>query len=209
MPIKIEAHPSATGIFTLTNPNSATARGITLPDADTTLVGTDVTQTLTNKTIQNSIIQGGGLTFRTAVAATGSPIEFASIPSWVKRISFMLQGISTNGNELYMIQLGSGTYTTTGYLSSASSSGGNASETTGFILSNGVAAGDVLNGMVQLVNIYGNVWVESGVCHTVSGSTRSSAGAVTLSGQLDRVRLTTTTGTNVYDAGFVNIMYEG
>lgn len=58
MPIKIESHPSASGIFTITNPNSSTPRGITLPDATTTLVGTDATQTLTNKTIAASQLTG-------------------------------------------------------------------------------------------------------------------------------------------------------
>ena len=45
--------PNATGtaIFTVAAPATNTDRTLTLPDATTTLVGTDATQTLTNKTI--------------------------------------------------------------------------------------------------------------------------------------------------------------
>jgi hypothetical protein len=34
-------------------------------------------------------------------------------------------------------------------------------------------------------------------------------GTVTLSGTLDRVRITTVNGTDTFDAGTVNILYEG
>ena len=37
----------------------------------------------------------------------------------------------------------------------------------------------------------------------------SVTGAVSLSGTLDRIRLTTVNGTDTFDAGSVNIMYEG
>jgi hypothetical protein len=35
------------------------------------------------------------------------------------------------------------------------------------------------------------------------------AGHVSLSGALDRIRLTTVNGTDTFDAGSVNIIYEG
>lgn len=62
MPIKIEANASGTGIFTITNPNSAVSRGITLPDASTELVGTDTAQTLTNKTFVAPSLTNANLT---------------------------------------------------------------------------------------------------------------------------------------------------
>jgi hypothetical protein len=42
-----------------------------------------------------------------------------------------------------------------------------------------------------------------------ANSAASSAGAVTLSGTLDRVRITTVNGTDTFDAGSINILYEG
>jgi hypothetical protein len=203
MPIKIESHPGATAVFTITNPNSSTPRSITLPDASTTLVGTDAIQTLTNKTIS-----GGTITRDTEKTLSGTTTEFTDIPSWAKRITVMLSGLSTNGTDQPTIQIGSGTYAVTGYTSTASSSGGNVSLTTGFILTNGHSAADIFSGSVQLVNVYGNVWIESGVCFNVNGAARPSSGIITLSGTLDRLRITTNTSVNTFDAGFANVFYE-
>lgn len=213
MPIKIESHPGATAVFTITNPNSSTPRSITLPDASTTLVGTDAIQTLTNKTISggtitSATISGGAITRDTEKTLSGTTTEFTDIPSWAKRITVMLSGLSTNGTDQPTIQIGSGTYAVTGYTSTASSSGGNVSLTTGFILTNGHSAADIFSGSVQLVNVYGNVWIESGVCFNVNGAARPSSGIITLSGKLDRLRITTNTSVNTFDAGLANVFYE-
>jgi len=43
----------------------------------------------------------------TAVASTsGTSIDFTSIPSWVKRVTVMFAGVSTNGTGSYLIQIG-------------------------------------------------------------------------------------------------------
>ncbi len=62
-----------------------------------------------------------------------------------------------------------------------------------------------------ITNITGNTWVEQGVFNnTVSAPyVTSTAGTKTLSATLDRVRITTTTGTDTFDAGTINILYEG
>lgn len=51
MPITLQS--SGGGSVILTAPSTASNRTATLPDATTTLVGTDTTQTLTNKTLTN------------------------------------------------------------------------------------------------------------------------------------------------------------
>jgi hypothetical protein len=149
----------------------------------------------------------------TAVASTsGTSIDFTSIPSWVKRVTVMLNGVSTNGGDAYLIQIGSGSVTTSGYISTSNNlAGGSAiggtSSTSGFIEQN-YNASFTHSGMFIIVNISGNTWVAQGVTKADTSTMMLSAGNVTLSGVLDRVRITTTGGTQTFDAGSINILYE-
>jgi hypothetical protein len=155
------------------------------------------------------------LTAATAVASTsGTSIDFTGIPSGVKRITVMFSGVSTNGSDNYLIQLGdSGGIETSGYTSSASYGGGGATtwRTDGFIIYNVATSGGTHSGNVVITNITSNTWTSTGVIgHDVSGNaTGYSAGTKSLSATLDRVRITTQGGTNTFDAGTINIMYEG
>jgi hypothetical protein len=56
--ITLAPNPSGTGTLTVAAPNTNTDRTLTLPDVTTTLVGTDATQTLTNKSIAASQLTG-------------------------------------------------------------------------------------------------------------------------------------------------------
>jgi hypothetical protein len=176
------------------------------------VVGTTDTQTLTNKTIQ-----GGAITSGTAVASTsGTSIDFTSIPSWVKRITVMFNGVSTSGTSLIQVQIGSTTVSTTGYGSnSASVFGSNTcntqNATSGFVFAFQNVAADARSGTITLCNISSNIWICSGVIGISSGSDGPVfIGGVspTLGGVLDRVRITTVNGTDTFDAGSVNILYE-
>lgn len=145
------------------------------------------------------------LTQGTAVATTsGTSVDFTGIPSWAKRITVMFNGVSTSGSANPIVQLGSGTPQTTGYSSSA----GAQSSTAGFVIF-GTTNTDVRVGVMTIVNVSGNIWVESGAAHSGAGQGTAHCGLVTLSGVLDRIRLTTTNGTDTFDAGSVNILYEG
>ena len=155
------------------------------------------------------------ITAATAVASTsGTSISFTSLPSWIKRITVMLNAVSSNGSSIYLVQLGTGgTATTTGYLTSATQLGGGAVTsfyTTGFGISHS-ASNQVWSGHFTLTNISGNIWVGSGTSASQTGSalTSPSAGNITLGGVLDMVRFTTVNGTDVFNAGSVNILYEG
>jgi hypothetical protein len=174
------------------------------------VVGTTDTQTLTNKTIQ-----GGAITSGTAVASTsGTSIDFTSIPSWVKRITVMFKGVSTNGSSNWLIRLGtSGGIASTGYLGSAGylgASPGGGRSTTGFIFQIGGGA-QIMNGsmIINLQDSATNTWVQQG---TLGDSSQDyiffSGGSAVLSGVLDRVRITTVNGTDAFDAGSINILYE-
>lgn len=158
-------------------------------------------------TATQKIVQG------TAQASTsGTSLDFTGIPSWVKRVTVMFNGVSTSGTSFGLVQLGtSGGVTATGYtgsnaFSGASSAGQNA--TTGFGFGNN-SASFTFSGVMFIVNVSGNIWVAS---HS-GGSTNTNiacmgGGNVTLSAVLDRVRITTVNGTDTFDAGSVNIMYE-
>jgi len=153
----------------------------------------------------------------TAQASTsGTSIDFTSIPSWVKRITIMYSGVSTSGTSNWLVQLGdSGGIESTGYLGVGTFTGSSTSGvsyTAGFgILSS--SAGHVMHGTVvlTLLSASANTWTCAGILGgsgTGAGFIYSTAGAKSLSGTLDRVRLTTVNGTDTFDAGTVNIMYE-
>lgn len=155
-------------------------------------------------------------TLATAQASTsGTSIDFTSIPSWVKRITVMLSGVSTNGTSFYRIQLGAGgSPTTSGYLVTSSSFGNGSlaasNSSGGFDIYTNVAA-YATTGRAVFENISGNTWVGTFVgnySNTVV-ATMLTAGSVSLSGTLNMVRVTTVNGTDAFDAGTVNISYEG
>jgi hypothetical protein len=175
------------------------------------LVGTTTQATGALLTVNGSI--KGTITSGTAVASTsGTSIDFTSIPSWVKRITVMFNGVSISGGANYLIQLGdSGGFETSGYTSVVAYTGsanGKAVSTSGFICI-ASSAGQFWSGQVVITLVSGNIYVESGCVGDGSDYVSISGGTKTLSGTLDRVRITTTNGTDTFDAGSVNIMYEG
>jgi len=152
----------------------------------------------------------------TAQASTsGTNIDFTGIPSWVKRITVMFNGVSTNGTSVVVVRLGtSGGVVATSYVgvSGGTVNGGSAGVavySTGFAIDADMGAGRAYSGNMIIANVTGNTWIES---HSFgdSGTTRmcTGGGNQALSGTLDRVRITTVNGTDTFDAGSINILYE-
>jgi hypothetical protein len=211
---------STSGSITLQEPAVAGTTTLTLPATTGNVVVDVATQTLTNKTLTSPTITGAVLssmassviTSGTAVASTsGTSIDFTSIPSWVKRVTVMFNGVSVSGTSNPQVQIGAGSVLTTGYLSYATvtdtGSAANASST-GFLIFSNVAAANIY-GVMTLVLISGNTWLTSGsVAMGTSARTSTFGGNVTLGGTLDRVRITTVNGTDTFDAGSINILYE-
>lgn len=156
------------------------------------------------------------ITQGTAVATTsGTSIDFTGIPSWVKRITVMMSNISSSGTSSFLIQIGSGSVQTTGYNSAAGSSinaatPSVASSSAGFIMLNDTAA-DARTYVMTISLLGSNTYVASLTAGGLTNRTVFGAGggSVTLSGTLDRLRLTTVNGTDTFDAGSANILYEG
>ena len=185
--------------------------GITHPSAD----GTADQALVTNGSGVLSFASRSRLVRTTEVATTsGTSIDFTGIPSWVKRITVMLNAVSTNGTSAVQIQLGdSSGVETSGYFGGlATITGTNTSAfaaiSTGFAPLGGTT-GATRAGILSIVNIGGNTWVASGTFDESATTAGLTQGAKTLSATLDRVRLTTVNGTNTFDGGSVNILYEG
>jgi hypothetical protein len=147
----------------------------------------------------------------TAVASTsGTSIDFTSIPSWVKRITVMLQGVSGSGASHNLLQLGTSSgVTTSGYVCSYGYFGASFSTTAGFGVYAG-AAGELVHGNAIITNLTGNTWVFS-YSGGVSGTSTLGAGgggSIALGATLDRVRLTHVNGTDTFDAGSINLLWE-
>jgi len=184
----------------------------------TTSTGSGAVVLGTSPTISGAVLSSMAssvITSGTAQASTsGTSIDFTGIPSWVKRITVMFNGVSASGTALVIVQIGSTTFTTSGYLSSGSQSGGSnqvtgLSATTGFLTTAGGNASNIATGATTLTNITGNTWISSasmGFTNTTFGGV--AGGTVAISGVLDRVRITTVGGTNTFDAGSINILYE-
>ena len=66
-------------------------------------------------------------------------------------------------------------------------------------------------GLITIASIGSNIWTYSSNLTYGGGSTflLCGAGDISLGGTLDRVRITTANGTDAFDAGTINILYEG
>lgn len=220
MPVAIKG--TGGGSVTLTAGTAAADTTLTLPNTTGTVI-TSATYP-TASAIGQVPFSTDGSTFAatqkivqgTAQASTsGTSIDFTSIPSWVKRITVMLNGVSTNGTSNILFQLGdSGGVETSGYLGSGSvvgaSSASSANFTTGFGITGAFATYDYSgNLIICLQDTATNTWTANGFFGSSTlTATWFTSGKKATSAILDRIRITTVNGTDTFDAGSVNILYE-
>ena len=163
--------------------------------------------------------KAGSVTSGTVIATTsGTSWDFTGLPTGIKCIMCSISGLSTNGTSAPIIQIGdSGGIETTGYSGSIGGTSGAAASTAdnlsaGFALvqSTLIAAGSVFHGVLilSLVDSATNTWSAiSNVGDSTTSRISFMGGSKALSATLDRVRLTTTNGTDAGDAGSFNILY--
>jgi len=166
------------------------------------------TQTLVNVTGTLAPVVSG-----TAVASTsGTSIDFTGIPSWVKRITVMFSAVSVSSTANLLIRGGvGGVIDDSGYASTSTGTsggaGGTATNTTGYVI-RGTTGAISLSGHMVLTLLGSNTWVSSHACtFDASSSSVFGGGTNTFSGTLDTIRITTTS-TDTFDAGTINILYE-
>jgi hypothetical protein len=166
-----------------------------------------------------TLVQGGmtsSPTLATAVPTTSGTIVPISttIPSWVKRITVIFNQVTVSASSTFlMLQVGSGSYSTSGYYSSIWSASSSGQTTNGFSVSSNSGSASYAGSGFVVLNLFGsNTWFEGGNIgfDGVASTGWSSAGrGPALAGALDRIQLTTPLGTATFTGGSVNIMYEG
>lgn len=153
------------------------------------------------------------LTYGNVLTTSGQPsYSFTGIPSWAKRVTMVFHNMSTSGSSSKLIQLiyGANTVVTSGYRASSARFNGTAlgesSSTAGFFINSGSSSDDMY-GSFTITNVYDTFWVGFGGM-TYSGGNLVSSGGVTIGGSLTGLLLTTVNGTDTFDSGTVNIIYE-
>lgn len=145
-------------------------------------------------------------------STSGTAIDFTSIPSGTKKITIMPVGVSKDGVEELLLQLGdSGGIETSGYLGGVFDSGSDFTSTSGFMLTISDAAAAIHHGSIVLTleNAATFTWVCNAiVARSDITDTQGAAGSKSLTAELDRVRITTTGTPDDFDAGVINIQYE-
>jgi hypothetical protein len=207
MPLKLNS--SGGGAVTLDVPSTTSTFTLTAPARTGNIITSADTETVTPTMMSQK------LTIETAKTASNTSVDFTGIPSWVKRITVMMVGLSTSGSSQVFIRLGTSSgIVSSGYLGAADRAaagiGPNAT-TAGFSVEDtSMGTASVRHGLMTLCHVGDNSWVFSGTCAASNAAELLiGAGSVTLSGVLDRVRVTTANGTDTFDAGTINIMYEG
>jgi len=145
-------------------------------------------------------------------STSGTSIDFTGIPAWAKRLTVMFSGVSTNGTSNMMIRLGtSGGIEATGYAGCSSQNGtvnSAQNDTTGVGI-RVASSSATLHGSAVICLIGSNIWTVSYNFGRSDAADMVLGGfSKTLSGTLDRVRITTANGTDTFDAGIINILHE-
>jgi hypothetical protein len=139
--------------------------------------------------------------------------DFYNIPSTAKRVTVMFAGFSVSDTSSPLIQIGTSSgIETTGYIYTSMSvtnatTPGTTSYTTGFAIRSFTAANPISGHMI-ITLVGSNLWVASYNGKNDTNTVAMGAGDKTLAGTLDRVRITTVNGTDTFDAGSINIMWE-
>ncbi len=208
--VQVGQSVTATNNFTLYQPST--------PDGTVRIgVGNSGATTSDAVVIGSSGITKGVISSGTAVTASGTSVDFTGIPSTAKRITILLDGVSLSGSALLIARIGTGGVLETSGYSAVTTSVTTTNNTTRgvttstyFQLQYSNSAPFTQIGTLVLNKLNGNTWIANGSFYNVGGVAGDYvSGSKTLAGTLDRVSITTSNGTDTFDAGTINILYEG
>lgn len=145
---------------------------------------------------------------------SGTSFDITDIPDWVTQIDIVPRGVSLSGTDSILIQLGGASgFLVTGYsstsirLSSSSSAAGD-TNTTGFIISLGVA-GNAWTGEIKIRKARNGsrAFVQDHTGRTSTTVVAWGAGDVVMTEELTQIRIKTD-GSNSFDAGEVIVYWS-
>lgn len=206
---------SATNASAATNATYATSAGsATNATTATYVAGGSSGQIL--KSNGSTSVWGSGITSGSVATTTsGTTVPFTGIPSWAKRITFMLYRVSINSTDAVLLRLGTSSgYASSGYyghwVSSIVGQGlAGANISTEFnIYGYWCSDGYYYNGSGTITNLTSNIWCLNSLIGNDSASvTCEAAGSVSLPSTLTSIQFFTSAG-NSFDNGYINIFYE-
>jgi hypothetical protein len=212
------AADSASTIYSTTARTSVPFRVVGFVESTQTTAGTWATAPSTIQGAGNKAVIKSDITSGTAVTlTTQTSVIFSSIPSWVKRVTFNFDGVSSSGSSQLFVRIGAASLESTGYKGVTFSLGqGVGSSVTQ--LGTEILLGDassqttanVHNGYIVFNLLGSNTWTFFGAWGR-SDTTRliQSMGSKIISGgALAQIQLSTVNGTDTFDAGSINILYE-
>ena len=108
--VKVSGNASGTGTLTIAAPNTNSDYTLTLPQATTTFVGTDATQTLTNKTLTSPTLTTPNIDSAQVATVSGTaPLYMCR--AWVNFNGTGTVAIRASGNVSSITDNGVGNYT--------------------------------------------------------------------------------------------------
>ena len=161
----------------------------------------------------NDLRMGGFMVTAEVATTSGNSVAVTGLPVGIRNIAVFLQDVSSTGSNEFALQVSTGTtFATSGY-KAASWNGANVdARATGLMLTYGVAAGETRDGAIRLAlaDVTNNTWVSTGLLNQGSSSSlmNGSSGTKSLSGALTQIRITTVGGSDTFDAGSINLMYQ-
>ena len=161
----------------------------------------------------NDLRMGGFMVTAEVATTSGNSVAVTGLPVGIRNIAVFLQDVSSTGSNEFALQVSTGTtFATSGY-KAASWNGANVdARATGLMLTYGVAAGETRDGVIRLslADVTNNTWVSGGILNegTTASLLNGSSGTISLSGVIDGVRIINIGGSETFDAGSINVMYQ-
>lgn len=156
---------------------------------------------------RSNIVNGGFL-----AGSSGTTKDWTAIPPWARRVVVQLVDVSLNASTDLLIQIGltGGSLTTSGYQSSSCVTGiATTTSTAGFNVY--ATSASKLSGMIVIERFAASsYWISSHALSNYVSNSPTGGGWVDVGGggTIDKLRVTSVSGTANFDSGFLNITWE-